>query len=199
MCAFSISNINHVKKDDIFKKLSNGETIYGREQLGIVQPFALEAERLCREFNALPGDSPLRKDILIHLLKKPVPDSVIIKSPFICDYGFNITLEEKVFISYGAVFLDLCPIYIGEETLIGPGVHLYAASHPIDMEGRKRAGCFGKPITIGKNVWIGGGSIVLPGVTIGDNSVVGAGSVVTKDVPPMVVVGGNPAKIIRHL
>ena len=183
----------------LFKRFADGETIYGREQLAILQPCVLEAERLCRDFNALPGDSLKKTEVLSDLFKKKVPDSVIIKPPFTCDYGFNITIEENVFINYGAVFLDTCAIHIGADTIIGPGVHMYAVSHPIDVGGRVRYGCSGKPITIGSTVWIGGGSIILPGVSIGDFSIVGAGSVVTKDIPSRTVVAGNPAKPIKTI
>lgn len=122
-----------------------------------------------------------------------------IKPPFSCDYGYNIYLEKNVLINYGCVFLDVCPIRIGENTLIGPNVQLYTACHSLDPEERKENKEYGKLITIGKNVWIGGSSIVLPGITIGDNTVIGAGSVVTKSLPSNVIAVGNPCKIVKKV
>lgn len=123
----------------------------------------------------------------------------IIKPPFYCDYGFNISLADSVFINYNCVFLDVCKITIGESTLIGPSVQIYTAIHPIDPTQRKQWVEYGKPVNIGNNVWIGGNATILPGVTIGDNSVIGAGSVVTKDVPANCVFAGNPAKLIKQI
>ncbi len=122
-----------------------------------------------------------------------------IKPPFYCDYGFNITIGKNVIMNYGCILLDVCPIKIGDNTLIGPNVGIYTASHPINPQDRLEEKEYGKPITIGNNVWIGGGSIILGGVTIGDNTVVGAGSVVTKDLPSNVVAVGNPCKIIKKI
>ena len=187
------------KASEILKRLADGEVIYDRDAPDIIRPVALEAERLYREFNELPSYSKEGLEVLRRLLKKDVPDSVIVRPPFICDYGINIILEENVFINYGSYILDACEVRIGSGTMIGPGVHIYSADHPSDPEERKRFACTGKPVTIGKNVWIGGGSVILPGVVIGDGSIIGAGSVVTKNVGPMTVVGGNPARFIRKL
>jgi len=122
-----------------------------------------------------------------------------IKPPFNCDYGYNIHLGKNVFINYGCIFLDVCKIKIGDFTMIGPNTQIYTACHPIKSKERKNGIEFGKPVNIGKNVWIGGGSIILPGVKIGNNSVIGSGSVVTKDIPSNVVAVGNPCKVIKHI
>lgn len=95
--------------------------------------------------------------------------------------------------------LDVCPVRIGYNCMLAPGVHIYTATHPLDAEERNSGVEFGKPVNIGNNVWIGGRAVINPGVTIGDNVVVASGAVVTKDVPANVVVGGNPAKIIKTL
>lgn len=95
--------------------------------------------------------------------------------------------------------LDVCPVHIGDNCMLAPGVHIYTATHPLDAQERNSGVEFGKPVTIGNNVWIGGRAVINPGVTIGDNVVVASGAVVTKDVPANVVVGGNPAKIIKTL
>ena len=117
--------------------------------------------------------------------------------PFYADCGKNIHLEKNVLIYSGCHFQDQGGIYIGENAIIGHNVILYTLNH--DMDPNRRNELHPLQIHIGKRVWIGPGSIVLPGVTIGDNSVIGAGSVVTKDVPENVVVAGNPAKIIKNV
>ena len=120
-----------------------------------------------------------------------------IKPPFYCDYGYNIYLGKEVMLNYGCVLLDVCPISIGDHTLIGPYTPIYTACHSLDPLKRKQSIEYGKPVVIGQNVWIGGGCIILPGVTIGDNSVIGAGSVVTKDIEANVIAVGNPCKVIK--
>ena len=115
------------------------------------------------------------------------------------DYGYNIFVGENFYCNFHNVFLDICPITIGDNCLFGPNVQLYTASHPLEPGKRNSGQEFGKPITIGNNVWIGGSSVVIPGVTLGDNVVVAAGAVVTKSFPDNVVVGGNPAKIIKTI
>ena len=117
--------------------------------------------------------------------------------PFTTDCGKNIHLEKNVFINSGCRFQDQGGIYIGENSLIGHNVVLATLNH--DINPNTRADLFPKPIHIGKRVWVGSGSTVLPGVTIGDNSIVGAGSIVTKDVAPDTIVAGNPAKFIKNL
>ena len=115
------------------------------------------------------------------------------------DYGYNIFVGENFYCNFHNVFLDICPITIGDNCLFGPNVQLYTASHPLEPGKRNSGQELGKPITIGNNVWIGGSSVVIPGVTLGDNVVVAAGAVVTKSFPANVVVGGNPAQIIKTI
>jgi maltose O-acetyltransferase len=119
----------------------------------------------------------------------------MIRPPFHCDYGFNIRLGAGAFLNFNCVILDVVAVSIGAFTQIGPAVQIYAADHPRDPEQRRAGLEFGRPVSIGSNVWIGGGAIILPGVTIGDDAIVGAGSVVTRDVPPAATVVGNPARI----
>jgi len=123
-----------------------------------------------------------------------VGERALIRPPFHCDYGYNISLGAGAFLNYGCIVLDVEPVSVGEGTAIGPGVQILAADHPRDPELRRRKLRFGRQVTIGANVWIGGGAIVLPGVTIGDDAIVGAGSVVTRDVAPGATVVGNPAR-----
>ncbi len=122
-----------------------------------------------------------------------------IEPPFFCDYGKNIFLGEKVYFNFNCVILDVNTVKIGNEVLFGPNVQIYTASHPLDWKTRASGLELGKPITIGNNVWIGGGAIILPGVNIGDRAVIGAGSVVTKNIPSDVFAAGNPCKVIKDL
>ncbi len=123
-----------------------------------------------------------------------VGDGVEVRPPFYCDYGTNIRIGSAVFLNFNCVVLDVVAVTIGDGTQIGPAVQIYAADHPRDAAERRAGKEFGRPVRIGRNVWIGGGSIVLPGVTIGDDAVIGAGSVVTRDVGAGVTVFGNPAR-----
>ena len=110
-------------------------------------------------------------------------------------YGFNISLGAGVFLNFNCVLLDVVEVIIGEKTQIGPGVQILTADHPRDAVKRASGLEFGRPIRIGRNVWIGAGAIILPGVTIGDNALIGTGSVVTRDVPAGVTAFGNPARL----
>lgn len=122
-----------------------------------------------------------------------------IEPPFYCEYGYNIKLGNQVFMNYNCCILDNTEVIIGDRVMFAPNVQIYTATHPLDAKTRATWLEFAKPITIGNDVWIGGGAIICPGVTIGNGAVIGAGSVVTKDVPDNVVVGGNPAKIIKEI
>lgn len=115
------------------------------------------------------------------------------------DYGYNILVGENFYCNFNNVFLDICPITIGDNCMFGPNCQLYAATHPIEPGKRNSGMEFGKPITIGDNVWLGGSVVITPGVTLGNNVVVAAGSVVTKSFPDNVVLGGNPARILRTI
>lgn len=119
---------------------------------------------------------------------------VNIRPPFHCDYGYNIEIGNGAFLNFGCVILDVAKVVIGRKTQIGSAVQIVTADHPRDPALRARSLEFGRPITIGENVWIGSGAIILPGVTIGDDALVGAGSVVTRDVPAGATVVGNPAR-----
>ncbi|NYF12397.1 maltose O-acetyltransferase [Pseudoclavibacter sp. JAI123] len=160
---------------------------------------AERATRLQAEYNAtFPVDGERASEILAELIGS-VGAGVAVKAPLYVDYGSNITIGAGTFVNVGLVALDVTPITIGAHCQIGPNVQLLTPTHPLDPE-RRRAGYeAGEPITLGDNVWLGGGVIVCPGVTIGENTVVGAGAVVTKDLPSNVVAVGNPARVIRTL
>ena len=121
-----------------------------------------------------------------------------IRPNFFCDYGYNIFLGRNVFLNCNCVLLDVMPIRIGDGTQIGPAVQIYAADHPRDPVARRGGLECGKAVTIGRNCWIGGGAILLPGVTVGDDAIIGAGSVVTRDVPAGATVAGNPARVLHR-
>ncbi|RWU23470.1 maltose acetyltransferase [Pseudomonas alkylphenolica] len=121
-------------------------------------------------------------------------DGAVIRPPFHCDYGYNIRVGRNVFMNFNCVILDVCPVNIGDDCQIGPAVQIYTADHPLDPALRRSGLESGRPVTIGSNVWIGGGAIILPGVTVGNDAVIGAGSVVTRDVPAGATVVGNPAR-----
>lgn len=137
-------------------------------------------------------------DILRDLLGG-VGEGSEIRPPLYVDYGIYLTVGERTFINYSFTALDVAPITIGDDVQIGPNVQLLTPTHPVEPGPRKDKLEAAKPITIGNNVWIGGGAIVLPGVSVGENSVIGAGAVVTKDVPANVVVVGNPAREVKQL
>ncbi|MFF8594790.1 sugar O-acetyltransferase [Streptomyces sp. NPDC015220] len=122
-----------------------------------------------------------------------------VRPPLHVDYGSNITIGARTFVNYNLTALDVAAIVIGDDCQIGPNVQLLTPTHPLEPQARRDKLEAARPITIGNNVWLGGGAIVLPGVTIGDNSVIGAGAVVTKDVPADVVAVGNPARPVRAL
>jgi maltose O-acetyltransferase len=150
-------------------------------------------EQLMRAYNAGGGADVLRE------LLGAVGKDAYIRPPFFCDYGYNVTLGDDVFVNFNCVMLDVVPITIGDRVQIASAVQLLAADHPLDAHERASGREFGRAITVEDDVWLGGGAIVCPGVTIGRASVIGAGSVVTKDIPPGVVAVGNPCRVLREL
>ncbi|MGI6037828.1 MAG: maltose acetyltransferase domain-containing protein [Limnochordia bacterium] len=159
----------------------------------------LRARRLMELFNRSSAtDQEKRIEILRRLLGS-TGGNPYIEPPFYCDYGYNIYVGENFYANFDCVFLDVCPIKIGDHCLLGPGVHIYTATHPLQAAERITGVEYGKPVQIGDHVWIGGRAVINPGVKIGNHVVVASGAVVTKDVPDDVVVGGNPARIIKGL
>lgn len=149
-------------------------------------------------YNAAIDRSPEQRRALLREAFAEVGEGAIVRPPFHCDYGYNISLGAGVFLNFNCVVLDVAKVTIGAKTQIGPGVQILAADHPRDPALRARMLERGRPIAIGANVWIGGGALVLPGVTIGDHAIVGAGAVVTRDVPAHRVAVGNPARLKRR-
>ena len=159
----------------------------------------LRTRRVLREYNdSDPMDAEGRRAILGRLIGK-LGANVWIEPPFQCDYGDYIELGDGVYMNFGCVVLDCNVVRIGAGTMLGPSVQIYAATHPLSAAERKKGPELTRPVTIGSDVWIGGGAIICPGVTIGDSATIGAGAVVTRDVPPQVFAAGNPARVIREV
>lgn len=159
----------------------------------------LNSKRITRLLNATLETEAARRKELVQELFASAGKGSYIEPPFFCDYGYNVTVGENFYCNYDCVFLDCGKITIGDDVMLGPKVALYTANHPIDPQVRSLRHDHGIPITIGNHVWIGGSSVVCPGVTIGDNTVIGAGSVVTHDIPANVVAAGNPCRVIRPI
>ncbi|WP_406725018.1 sugar O-acetyltransferase [Streptomyces sp. GD-15H] len=158
-----------------------------------------QAVRLAARYQAAYAEDAEAAEAILAELLGAVGDRAHVRPPLYVDYGSNITIGARTFVNYNLTALDVAAIVIGEDCQIGPGVQLLTPTHPLEPQPRRDKLEAAQPITIGDNVWIGGGAIVLPGVTIGDNSVIGAGSVVIKDVPPNVVAVGSPARPVRTL
>ena len=159
----------------------------------------LKARLLIKKLNDSSEDEEKNRERIIKELIPNSGDNLWLQPPFYCDYGTNINVGNGVFFNFNCVVLDVAHVKIGHRTKMGPNVQLYTATHPINYKERATGLESGKDITIGEDVWIGGGAIILPGVTIGDRTVIGSGSVVTKDIPPDVFAAGNPCKVIREL
>lgn len=159
----------------------------------------LKARLLLKELNdGREDEEEERKRILKELIPKAGKD-LWLQPPFYCDYGSNMILGDRVFFNFNCVVLDVALVKIGDRTKMGPNVQIYTATHPIDYKERASGLEYGKSITIGEDVWVGGSAVICPGVKIGDRTIIGAGSVVTKDIPSDVFAAGNPCKVIREL
>jgi len=157
------------------------------------------ARGLTRQYNrTAPEDSEERRELLADLFGS-LGDDCHVEPPFRCDYGYNIHVGEHFYANFDCVVLDVCRVEVGRNCMVGPGVHIYTATHPLDADERVAGPEYGKPVTVGDDVWIGGRAVLNPGVTVGDNAVVASGAVVTDDVPEDVVVQGNPATVVKEL
>lgn len=159
----------------------------------------LHAQNLLHQFNATrPDAAEERLELLLEIYGHFGHGSVV-KPAFRCDYGYNILIGRNVFVNYDCVFLDCNRITIGDDVQIGPAVQIYTAQHPTDPETRRSGLEYALPVVIGDNAWIGGGTIVCPGVMIGADTVIGAGSVVTRDLPAGVIAAGNPCRVLKAI
>ncbi len=162
----------------------------------------LEEQKICRiklqklnfaDRSDFDGIRKMVKDLL------GKSENAFINPPFYCDYGKNIEVGKHLFVNYNCTILDVAKVIIGDNCLMAPNVSIYTAGHPIHPFSRNSLYEYGKEITIGDNVWLGGNTVICPGVHIGDNVVIGAGSVVTKDIPDWSFAAGNPCRVIRKI
>ncbi|MGD6847841.1 sugar O-acetyltransferase [Rossellomorea aquimaris] len=158
-----------------------------------------QARFLTRMLNQTTEEDDEKRVDAIKRLFGSTGENVYLEPDFRCDYGYNIHVGNHFFANFNCVILDVCEVRFGENCMLAPGVHIYTATHPVNPIERNKGPEFGKPVKIGDNCWIGGGAIINPGVSIGDNVVIASGAVVTKNVPSNVVVGGNPARIIKEI
>jgi maltose O-acetyltransferase len=172
--------------------------LYQADDPAIAELAAGAHERMAAYNASAPGDREARRRLLEELVGE-VGEGTELRPPVYVDYGTNIRVGSGTFANFGLVALDVAAITIGNDVQIGPNVQLLTPTHPVEPTPRREKWEAAKPITIGDNVWLGGGAIVLPGVSIGDNTVVGAGAVVTKDLPADVIAVGNPAKVIGKI
>ena len=158
-----------------------------------------QAKLLFQKINTLDETQKEKRQKLLYELFGKVGENLWVEPPFFCDYGYNITMGNNVFLNYNCCILDVMPVTIGKNVMIAPYVQIYTATHPLNAEERNSGKEFAKPVSIGNDVWIGGGAIICPGVTIGNRAVIAASTAVTKDIPDDVLVGGNPAKVIKKI
>lgn len=181
--------MDQIKRRDAQLPYLSDETIF-RQQM--------PARQLTQALNTVDrADFETIAKIVKELLGKS--DGAFINPPFYCDYGFNIEVGKNFFANYNCTILDVAKVRIGDNCQMAPNVAIYTAGHPVHPETRNSGYEYGISVTIGNNVWIGGNSVICPGVTIGDNVVIGAGSVVTKDIPANVIAAGNPCRVIRQI
>lgn len=179
------------------EKLDNGDWYYFLDD-EVAQRKA-NAAKLCQEFNEISATNPDKQTEMIKQIFGSYGKNISVQSRFNCDNGKNIHVGNNFLSNYNLTILDIAPVNIGNNVMIGPNVDIYTVNHPMTIQGRREYLAKGFPVTIGNDVWIGGKASIMPGVTIGNNVVIAAGAVVTKDVSDNSLVGGVPAKIIKKL
>jgi len=184
--------------------MTEKEKMLAGEVYSAVDPQLLEELSATREiihdYNCLrPSGKTKKLEILKGLLGHVADDEIIVNQPFFCDYGKQISVGKRFFANFNFTVLDEAPVTIGDDCFIGPNVSIYTACHSTDPMERNSRREWAEPVSIGNNVWIGGGVTILPGVKIGDNVTIGAGSVVTKDIPSNCVAVGNPCKVVKSI
>ena len=162
-----------------------------------------EERRKCRKliyhYNSLPPEAVEEIDRTIRAILGKTGKNVCVEAPFHCDYGWNIEVGENFYTNYNCTILDVAKVVIGDNVMFAPNVAVYTAGHPIHPDSRNSGYEYGIGITIGDNVWVGGNTVINPGVHIGNNVVIGSGSVVTKDIPDNAIAAGNPCRVLRYL
>jgi maltose O-acetyltransferase len=179
------------------QKMLDGELYLASD--AVLMNDRLNARSLTRLFNQTLETEDNKRTELLKKLFGSTGENLYVEPTFRCDYGYNIHIGENFYANFDCVLLDVCDIRIGDNCFLAPGVHIYTATHPLNAKERISGAEYGKSVTIGHNVWIGGRAVINPGVKIGNNVVVASGAVVTKDVPDNVVVGGNPARILKAI
>ena len=155
---------------------------------------------IIHEYNLLrPSDLERRREMLLSLLGHVADDKVFINQPFYCDYGKQISVGRRFFANFNLTILDEAPVTFGDDCFIGANVSIYTACHSTDPIERNSRREWARPVSIGCNVWIGGSVVILPGVTIGDNVTIGAGSVVVHDIPSNSIAVGNPCRVVKSI
>ncbi|KRN99343.1 sugar O-acetyltransferase [Companilactobacillus kimchiensis] len=157
------------------------------------------AKKLVREYNHTTEDQTDERKSIIQKLFKQSGTGVYLEPPFYTDYGIHTVVGDNFYANYETIILDIAEVKIGNNVFFGPRVGLYTAGHPIDAVIRNEAFEYGKPITIGNDVWVGGNVVINPGVTIGSNVIIGSGSIVVKDIPDNVIAVGNPCRVLRKI
>ena len=169
---------------------ANGELLFKERQ---------RAKTILQRFNQLHPEKIRERKGLLKQLLRVKGGRFLIEPPFFCDYGYNIQLGDNVYANYHLTILDSAPVEIGDDVLIGPHVSIFTAGHPIDPQLRVEGWEFALPVRIGDRAWIGGHTVINPGVSIGQNTVIGSGAVVTRDIPDNVVAAGNPCRVLREI
>ena len=176
------------------KMLNNELYLATNQELATMQ---MKAQQLLYSLNICSPDKlEEQKEIILNLFGR-IGTNFTIRPPFYCDYGCHVFAGDNLYINYDCTILDCNHVYLGNNVLLAPKVQIYTAYHPINPELRLSGKELAAPVTIGDNVWLGGGVIICPGVQIGSNVTIGAGSVVTKDIPDNVVAVGNPCRVIK--
>nr|WP_294494188.1 sugar O-acetyltransferase [uncultured Mediterraneibacter sp.] len=173
-----------------------------REMAYISDDSVMEEQKICRRIlqrlnTADRSDFDKIGEIVKELLGKS--EDAFINPPFYCDYGSHIEVGKNFFANYNCTIIDVAKVKIGDNCQFAPNVSIYTAGHPLHPVSRNSLYEYGISVTIGDNVWIGGNTVIMPGVHIGSNTVIGAGSIVTKDIPDWVVAAGNPCRVIKQI
>lgn len=158
-----------------------------------------KGKKWCREYNNSEIEAYELREEMIKDFFYSVGQNPYIEAPFTCDYGYNIELGDNFYANYDCILVDVSKIIIGNHVMLGPRVCVYTATHPIEASQRRQQIEYGKPVYIGDDVWIGGNTVINPGIKIGNNVVIGSGSVVVHDIPDNVIAAGNPCRIIRTI
>lgn len=180
------------------EKMMSGELYDASDNVLLLDELAKCHER-CYDYNLLRPSQVDERQSLIRQLLGHTGKRFKIISPFLCDYGFNISIGENFFANANLIILDEAKVTFGDNVFIAPNCAFYTAGHPVNVEQRNAGKQYSLPITIGDNVWIGGNVCVMAGVTIGSGTTIAGGSVVVHDIPSNVLAAGNPCRVIRKL